>query len=146
MKKILKAIGDWIRSKFKLTDFIEQHAEQAIKVVDLLKTIVNSKVFDIAVLYTKNAADDKALVIARQALIEASRMLLIINGNFRQEMTNEQVILRLVEILRGEFPQAQATFYVQLAGMITQALSDGKISLAEAITISQYIYSQKTVK
>lgn len=142
MKKIISRIGEWLRSTFKYFNVYEINAKRAIEVVNILKSIVNSKVLDLAVLYTTNAADDRLLALSRKALLEASRMLLIINGKFTEGMTNEQIIIRLTEILRNEFPNAQATFYVQLAGLITQSLSDGKISLAEAITISQYIFSK----
>lgn len=142
MKKILNKIGDWLRSTFKYYSVYEVNAKYAIQVVNALKTIANSNVLNVAVLLTKSPTDDKILNAAKVALEQAAKHLVIMQGTFHQGMTNEDIIKELVRILQTEFRAQQAVFYVQLAGLITQSLSDGKISLAEAITISQFIFSK----
>ena len=142
MKKILIRIGEWLRSTFKYFSVYEINAKRAIEVVNILKSIVNSNVVSVGVLLTKTPTDDKILNAAKIALDEAARHLVIMQGLFHQGMTNEDIIKELVRILQNEFHNQQSAFYVQLAGLITQSLSDGKISLAEAITISQFIFSK----
>jgi len=142
MKKI-KQVLNWISKAFSnVIEFVKPKAKTAVNVVNTLKNIVESQIVISFVNKTKNKVDDSALAILRQYLPSIAEKMLIAEKVLESGKTNDEILQALVEYLQDKHPEARIKFYAELAARITEALSDGKITFAEAMSISQFVYSE----
>lgn len=143
MKKLFIKIGNWLKSFFTESfDWLEINADYAVQAVNIVKKIINNPVVDMAVALTPTTIDDKILAAAKSYIARAAADLLIVYNILKGSETPEEVLRKLTNYVSGLTDDQKAIFYVQLSGKVMQILADGKVTLAEAITITQYIFKK----
>lgn len=139
MKKVLTAISLFFSVIFGKA---HKHAKTVVDYVNLIKNVVNSKDLSALILFTPTETDDEILKKIKANI--TGIMFEILNGekiigNFE---SNEAVIVRFIEYLSGKTSNAKRRFWVDLAGMLLVAVSDGKITYAESVEITQRIFAK----
>jgi len=66
--KILKRFTNWLKEQFSQPDHLKEYRLEIIKVLNVVKTVVNSDVTSAIVAITKTKTDDKILIMIRQWL------------------------------------------------------------------------------
>jgi hypothetical protein len=138
MKKLLIKIRLLFGKGKKL---VEKAITPAIKVVNILKEIVESPITDAIVKLTPISTDDAALSIAKSILPKALLELEIIQGLHGK--TNSEIVATIVNEVRQFTPDSRAQFYEDLAVKISDYLSDGKVDAQELADLVKYIYDKK---
>lgn len=138
IKKILHAIGDLLKGEF---EFAKQHAQVAVKVVNAIKAAVESPIAGVLVDLTPFKWDNDLLATVRIVMNKASEEMLVAEGILGYTNTNEAAVA-LIHYLQTKTKNARVKFWMELSAKITEYLADGKLSLAEAASISQAIYEE----
>jgi fatty acid-binding protein DegV len=142
MKKLLNSIKNWWeRVTGKAIEIMRPNAKAAYTLVNAIKKIVESPALSAIVLLTKTKADDAALAAARAILPQIAEKLLVADI-IMSHPTPSQIIEALIDYLRKQNKDVRAAFYIVLAGKINEALADGKMTLAEAVSIGQIIFEE----
>lgn len=134
----------------KVDDFVEKNAIVAVNFTNALKAVVNSPAMDLVVEFTPTNVDNIMLPKVREVVGQVATEMGIAYQLFSdvqgQTLTYEQKIAKVVEYLKSILPGARVGFIVDFCGRLTMNLSDGKLSLAEAIARSQDIYNELFIK
>lgn len=125
----------------KSLEALRPKARAAYSIVNALKDIVESPIASAAVLLTKTKADDAALAAARAVLPQIAEKLLVADI-IMSHPTPSQIIEALIDYLRRQNKDVRAAFYIVLAGKINEALADGKVTFAEAVSIGQIVFEE----
>lgn len=137
-KKILHAIGNFLQSEFKRA---HESAKIAVKVVAMIKSAIESPVAGVIVDLTPFDFDNKLRDLVMKYTHDVSKGILVAEGVIGTTNTAD-AILTLVHFLQTKTSTARAKFYVDLAARLTDALSDGELSHAEAVAISQVVFEE----
>ena len=129
LKKVFAGAIEWLRPK----------ATTAVKIVEIIKNLVESDTAGAIVAFTPTKVDDVLLIKMRQ-LLPAIISRLQVTGMILDKRDPDKMIASLIDYLRQQNLDVRAMFYVQLAAKITEALADGEIDRVEALAISQMIY------
>lgn len=141
---MLKKIGLWIKNFFtKSFDFLEINAAKAVKIVDAVKAAVNNPLIDMVTSLTLTPVDNMAVATVRHYVAKVAEQMLIAEKIIGINKTEAQILKELTKYLADKSPDARAKFYVELAGELAVILSDGKITLSEAISLTQLVFSQQ---
>lgn len=137
VKNILGKVFDWIKPK----------ANDAIAIVNFVKSIVESDVTGSIVYFTKTKADDIALAFLRaniSNLLEKMELVHILQSS----NDVDQLISKFVDYLKSKSKYHRGVDYREFAALIIESLADdGKISHNEAIAIiSAWYAKQKEVQ
>lgn len=144
MKKLWIKITSWLQGVFSDSfSWLEVNAGYAIQAVNVVKDVINSPIATVLVSLTPTTADDVILAAAKRYVSRAAAELLVVYGILKGSENPEQVLRKLTEYVSGLTPDQKAVFYVQLSGKVMQILADGKITLAEAISLTQFVYANK---
>ena len=139
---MFKKIMAWFSKVFSSTiAFIKPKAEIAVKVVNVIKEIVESPIVGAIVNYTKTGVDDKILARVKE-ILNVIAPKLIVAQILQENKTNSEIILDLIDYLKSQNSKIRTSVYVMLAAELTKALADGKITTGEAISISQIVYEE----
>lgn len=140
---LIKNISNFFSKLWNNTiNWIRPKATTAVKIVNILKDVIESGVVINFVSKTKNKYDDAALVLLRQYLPAIAEKMLIAEKILESGKTNDEILQSLIDYLQDKHPEARIKFYAELAARLTQALADNKITFAEAMSISQFIYAE----
>lgn len=137
MKKIIKKIKDWFSDSFNL---LKKNSELAVKVTAKLKEIVESPVADIAVNLSPSNIDNAALIAIRKYIPKVAFKMALAHQICEESFTPNEAIGKLINYLKGLKLEARAAFWVQFAGELNLAFSDGKLTFPEAVMLSQMVY------
>lgn len=141
MKKIWLKIKElWSKITGKTLDFLRPNTELAIKIVDILKQVVENKVIDVATALTKSNLDNIIIAKIREILPKVAENLAITKEII--DAPQAEIMDRLLEFLKKQNKDVKATFYIALAGKINEYLSDGELSFSEAVSLAQIIYNE----
>ena len=99
-----------------------------------------------AVLLTPTKKDDallaKAKVLIPQVGVKVAMAMGILN-QVNESETTEQAFGKVLEYVSKSLPmEGRAIFYRELSGQLAEALSDGKVSTAEAVALVQLIFKK----
>lgn len=141
VKKLLHAIGDFFKGQF---EWAKSHAEIAVEVVNKIKTdFVESPLAQLVVDLTPFKWDDELLVKIRAGMQAVSKEMMVAEGILAAANKDTDALVALAHYMQTKTKDARVKFWVEFAGKLTDYLSDGKLSNAEAIALSQLIYEQK---
>lgn len=139
----MKKIFNWIAKAWTNTiNWVKPKASTAVAIVNALKNAVESQVVISFVSNSKNKYDDAILATLRQYLPAVSEKMLIVEKVISSGKSSNEILQALVEYLQDKHPEARIKFYAELAARLTQALADNKITFAEALSISQFVYAE----
>lgn len=144
---MFKKIGEFFSKVFKSgIDFLKPKAECAVKVVNVIKDVIESPFADVLVNLTKTDIDNGLLKKLRIILPKVVFTLLTVDVIVNAGSTDEEIIQALVEYLRKQNNTLRAAYYTALAAKIHESLEDGKISFGEAVSITQIVYQSINVR
>lgn len=143
MKNLFKQIVNWVKSILgNLLDQFKVSSKVAVEIVGKIKTIVESEVFDIAVDLIPGNLDNIILNKVRGILPLVIKNLSLVHGIVDESETNSDAIEKFIIHLKSLNPDARKGVWITLAAEINVALSDGKLSFAESVILTQLIYSE----
>lgn len=140
-------LGKWLAGIWKGISKLWNKAEEgvkklapiAIKVVQNVKTFMDSPVADVITALIPGEADDNLKAKLREKLPNIIIKMQLVETIAGIEDTNEQ-LKAILEKLKLSSNDAQNVFYHGLASLILEKLSDGKLSWSEATIIAEYYY------
>lgn len=143
MKNIFKELVLWIKSKLgKLLDHFKDFAIVAVNVTSKLKSIVESETLDIAVDLIPGNIDNIVLSKIRLVLPLVIKKVSLAAGILEDADSNSDAIKKLILHLKSLNPEGRKAFWVMFAAELNIALSDGKLSFAEAVILTQMVYTE----
>ena len=126
----------------KLLVFFRKHSRVAVDVTNLLKQIVESKLVDLAVNIIPGNVDNEIAERLRKILPKIAIEMAVAHKIISDSDKPGDVAAAIVAHLKELHPDGRIGFWVTFAGKVNEGLSDGKISLPEAIAYSQLIYDE----
>jgi len=126
----------------KAKEFLKNEIPTAISVVDMIKFYVNSPLVPFLTALIPGTADDLIAAKVKEVLPQIL-LNLRIAGECANLSTNDAIIQCSIKHLREYDPKAQAAYYLTIAAMLSEALTDGKLSWAETIHLVEYTYQQR---
>lgn len=140
MNELLQKIRNFFAKRW---DLILKHGETAIKVTDLIKSVIENPALDYVVLLTPIKGDDILLSKAKKIAPRLSLNLGLAMSIIKESEASEKPEIALGKVLgllsKEVGKSLRPIFYRELSGAIAEALSDGKISGGEAIALVQLI-------
>lgn len=145
MKKFFRRLIDFVKGKYQdLFELFRKNSEVAVKVTYALKSAVESPVVDIITDIIPGDLDDKIHEKLRFIVPIVAQKLAIAHGILKESETNSNAITAIVEYLRSPEVNVgvRASFWIMFSGELNKALSDDKMTLAEAVALAQLVYSE----
>jgi hypothetical protein len=141
MKNLIRKIGAFLKKLTgKAFELLRNNASLAVEVTNRLKTIVESGTAGTVVELIPGKADDAALAVLRKVLPIVANKLALVFGALKENANNADAVEAIIEKLKALSPELRGSFYLAFSAELSAALSDGKISLAEAASLAQMLY------
>lgn len=144
MKKLINAIRNAFGS---LLGFLVSRGEVAVKVTDMVKSVIENPLVNWVVLLTPNKTDDVLLAKAKVLIPKVGVKVAMAMGILKQvneSETTEQAFGKVLEFVSKSLPmEGRSIFYRELSGQLAESLSDGRVSTAEAVALVQLIFKGK---
>lgn len=141
MKKLIRKIGAFLK---KLTGkafaALRDNAALSVAVTNRLRALVESKTAGTIVQLIPGDRDDAALEVLRKVLPAVSEKLALIFGAVEAHDKNADAVAAIIAKLQDLEPDLRGSFYLAFSAELNAALSDDKISLAEAAALAQMLY------
>lgn len=146
MKKVLRSIGDFFSRVFQgVLVQARKYAKPAVLVVELLKKAVESDAAGFLVRSTATQVDDIILARAKLLLPQIFNMLQITRDCSAGE-NGDEVIQCALQKIKLMHPDAQRSTWLNVAGHLSAAFSDGRFSFGEIVGLAWYIYHSEVKK
>jgi hypothetical protein len=144
MKKLFRTLGDFFTKLFKgVMGSMRIYVKPAVLIVEALKAAVESPAADVLVQLTKTPVDNVLLMQARRVLPEIFNMMQLTNGCLQAGHTNDEVIQCAIAKIKLYHPNAQKGIWLEIAGHLSAALSDGKFRFSEVVGLAWLIYHKE---
>lgn len=138
----MKKIWNWILSIFGIADSFlkktEPVAEKAVEAVNILKDMVEGRLTDLAKL-TNFDGDDLLMMRIKKALTDKIIPEMAVAEGIVSSAKPTQA---LIDYLKSKSKEGRVKWWLELAGQIIMALADGELTIGEAISIGQAIFSK----
>lgn len=139
-KNVIKKLGVIFGKIFKQA---RTWSAVSVKATQALKAVVENPAMDFLVaLTTFTDLDDKGLALAELWVPKIANKVGVIHGILSEDLSDADALVNIIEYLRTINPSARADFWVRITTEVTIALSDGKLTFAEAGWISQLVYAE----
>lgn len=143
MKKVFEKIVSSVKSMFgKGFDSFRQYSHIAVKVTNQLKIAVESPYADLATTLIYSEVDDFILLKLRKVVPKVALKMAIIHGILSTTDKNSDAVANLIEYLKKLNPDARTGFWLTFSGEVNMGLADGKISLSEAVILTQMAFKE----
>jgi hypothetical protein len=147
MKSIINKIKVFLMNAWgNLFGFLVSKADVAIKLTDIVKSVIDNPATGYAVAWTPTRLDDKLLADAKLILpkitVQLGIAMNLVNA-IDAEKDPEKMAGLVFAFVSEKLPNdGKAIFYRELSGKIALALSDGKFSTGEIIALVQLVYNK----
>lgn len=149
MKELVSRVKNFLHNLLgDLLPVLLKNGRVAVKVVDIVKEVVENPLLNLAVSLTPTKKDDialrKAKMITSELMGKLGFAMRMVESIEMQE--DPKVVAKWVsEHLRGYSSDSEkAVFYRELAGLILESLmDDGKISTGEYVAIGQFLFRKR---
>ena len=122
MKKFFNRVRSFLTNLFvNIDNFIDRHIEPSIKMVEKLKSLIDSPIADVLVKLTPTGIDDTALTALRFYLSKAI-LTLQLTACLDKEKP-EDVIICFVNEVKKLSPEMQKGIWLRLASLMTKEKS-----------------------
>ena len=146
MKRIFQYVKDFIQKWIGISfEFAKDNSGVAVDVTNKIKEIVESPVADIVTAIIPSDIDDKIKNKLRLVLPVVAEKMAIMHGILQVSDSNNNTVALIIEHLKSVNKDVRIDFWIRMAAELNIALTDGKISLSEAIALSQIIYAEKKI-
>jgi hypothetical protein len=143
MKELFGKIVVWVRGVLgTLLDHFKGVAKVAVEVTTKLKFIVESEALDVAVDLIPGDVDNKILDKVRVVLPQVIKRVSLVAGIVSESDSNSEAIQKFIAHLRTLNPEGRKAFWVTFAAEMNIALTDGKLTFAEAVILTQLSYTE----
>jgi hypothetical protein len=147
MKKLKDFIVNLARNIWAGTlSVLIKNSETAVKVTDIVKSIIENPALNFAVELTPTQKDDYLLAKAKKLVpMIGMRVALAFNIAEVAKSTDDEFekFTLIMDLVREQFNEdGKGAFYREFGGMVLEALSDRKISLAESVAIVQFAFKK----
>lgn len=143
MKNVFKQIVNWVKGNLgNVLNQFKDTSNTAVLIVGKIKSIVESEVVDVAVDLIPGQIDNLIVDKARLIIPIVIKKLSLASGIIQESNTNSEAVAKFVEHLRSLNPEGRKAFWVTLAAELNIALSDGKLTFAEGVILTQLIYKE----
>lgn len=136
----LKRFFNKIKSFFNDYETQIKIANAAMLSVNALKHAVESKAVITLVKMTKIDTDDRILAVLQAILPRIAFQIAFTHGLISEKMTGVDAIKAIAEHVEKMLPEHRPVFWMEFTGKLAQALSDGKLSFAEAVVLGQLAF------
>lgn len=149
MKELVSKVRGFLQNLWgDLLPALVKNGNASVKVVNIIKDVINSPVLNLAVALTPTQKDDAVLRKAKVLATEAVATLGFAMGivSYINAGEDPKLVAKWVsEYLKDNATDSQkAIFYRELAGLILEALmDDGKISTGEYVAIGQFLFKKR---
>lgn len=142
MKKIIKRINAFFQELFQdLFSFVKHNSIVAVKVTSELKRFVESPISDFVVTLIPTDVDNVVLERIRKVIPEVAAKVAIFHGIIKDSDDKTMAATKIIHYLKTINKDARVGFWIEFAGHLNMALSDGKIDFTEAVILSQLAYN-----
>lgn len=143
MKKLFSQIVIWVKALLgNLLEHFKGAAAIAVDVTTKLKSIVESEAMDIAVDLIPGNIDNIILDKIRLILPLVIKKVSFAAGIVEEAESNSDAVHKFIQHLKSLNPDGRKAFWVAFAAELNIALSDGKLSFAEAVILTQMTYAE----
>ena len=141
MKKIIM----WIVSLFgnfqKAFEKFKPIAEKVVEYINTIKAGVESGTLDSLAALSPSSKDDVIVQKIKAAFQKIAKEAAAVEGLITGNESSTEALTQLGLYLTKNSKKARLKFWVELAGKLMEAVSDGKLTISEAIALTQLIYS-----
>lgn len=142
MKKLFKKINSFFQDLFQdLFSFVKHNSIVAVKVTSELKRFVESPISDFVVTLVPSEVDNSVLEVLRKVVPEVASKIAIFHGIITESDDKAMAATKIIHYLKTINKDARVGFWIEFAGHLNMALSDGKIDFTEAVILSQLAYN-----
>lgn len=147
MKKLLEKITRLLKSWFtNIDEWIDEHVQPSIQVVQYIKYLLDSPVADVATALIPGQLDDYLLAFARRNLAKALTVLQI-TSTIAAEPDPVRQLQLLFDYLKNISPELRKGIYYRLASVMAKINSGGKdVIKGKEIDLLVALQVAKTVK
>jgi hypothetical protein len=143
MKNLFQQILNWVKSTLgNLLEHFKGVAKIAVEITTKLKFIVESEALDVVVDLIPGDLDNKILDKIRIILPQVIKRVSLVAGIVSESDSNSEAIQKFIAHLRSLNPEGRKAFWVTFAAEMNIALSDGKLTFAEAVILTQLTYTE----
>jgi len=143
MKNLFQQILNWVKGTLgNLLEHFKGVAKIAVEITTKLKFIVESEALDVAVDLIPGNLDNKILDKIRIILPQVIKRVSLVAGIVSESDSNSEAIQKFIAHLRSLNPEGRKAFWVTFAAEMNIALSDGKLTFAEAVILTQLTYTE----
>lgn len=145
MKKpnIFQRIFGFVESVWdKIFNQFFRDGNAAVIAVNTLKKALEGNAADFIVSITPTSADNIALVWAKTHILPAIEAWMQSRKLVAEGATREEVVHHLLDYISSVTEDVKVDFLVRIAGDLAVYLSDGKLSIGEAIQLTQRIFKE----
>lgn len=143
MKKLWNSIYSFVEKTFSNSlSFLKNNSALAVKVTSELKKYVESPIADVVINLIPGTFDNTAVIILRKILPGIVTKMAIAHKLVQESAMPSECIAKIIEYLQGLNKDARTGFWITFAGELNKAMSDGKLTYAEAVILSQLAYKE----
>lgn len=117
-------------------------AEDAVKLIDIIKSTVENPSADFFVSLTNSQKDDKLLELSRTVLPKVAHKMGVMRGVIDESATPLQALYSVIKYLRSIQKPARRSWWIEFSAELAGALLDGKLSFPELISLTQMIFKK----
>lgn len=141
MKKFLEKLRLFVVSVVgNVFDLFRLNSEVAVKITSILKKYVEDPASDLIVSIIPGDIDNIILAKLKKVLPVVLEKVSLAHGILLSSETDSDVVSAVIDHLKSISPELRAAFWVSFSGELNVALSDGKLSFAEAVALAQLVY------
>lgn len=144
MKKLLKQIKEFIIINIlqKPFEFFKQHSSVAVNVTQKIKVMVESPVADIVTDIIPTDVDDKIHEKLKVLMPKIAYKVAVAHNILSVSDNHQESITLVIEELKKLNKENRVGFWILFAGELNKALSDDRLTISEAVTLTQLVYSE----
>jgi len=147
MKRVINFIVDLYHKVIGIAlNAFKEHAETAVNITERIKVILDSPIVDVITFIIPGDVDDKIVKKLRIILPIIFRKVALANNIVKKNEFPTDIIEEVLNYLKEADKEQKATFYITFSAELNKVLADGKITLNEAIILSQLVYNEKIKK
>lgn len=143
MKKLWNSVTNFFRAIFsKEFEAVKKHAAVAVKVTEMAKKVIDSNLLGVLVQFIPGDVDNQVYYQLQKYIPKIAEQMAIAKGLVDAAASNQEMISALLTHARTLVGNDRALFFIEFAGRVNFCLADGKLTLGEAVLLSQLIYSE----
>ena len=143
MKKVIAQIKTWLQAKFKAGfDAVKKNSHIAVKVTEELKKVIDSPVADLITALIPGELDNEIKYKLRKILPEIVAKIGIAHNIIQASDDPTVAMQKIVAYIQSLGGDARKDWWVLFSAKVTEALSDGDVTYAELVALTQMAYTE----